>query len=76
MNADVSDPAARIGGVASGVSSEEVVGVALTIRNPKVVTPKVLDEQEIEQIRRRAREQVRAEEPTLILRQMRARLAG
>ncbi|SDE34240.1 hypothetical protein [Auraticoccus monumenti] len=50
--------------------------MALTIRNPKVVTPRVLDEQEIEQIRRRAQEQVRAEEPTLILRQMRARLAG
>lgn len=50
--------------------------MALTIRNPKKAAPRELSESDIERIRREAQEQVRAEEPTLILRQMRARLTG
>ncbi len=50
--------------------------MSFSIRNPKVVELRELSADDIEQIRREAKEQARAEERALIQRQMRARLAG
>ncbi|WP_157973856.1 MULTISPECIES: hypothetical protein [Desertihabitans] len=50
--------------------------MSFTVKNPKVVAPRSLSEAEVRRIRREAREQVRAEERTLIRRQMQVRPAS